>query len=548
MAQCHYVLGEVQRSRAEFDEAIEQYSNAENLQNQIRDPELGWRVLYGRGQALEAQGKTVDAISAYKNAINIIEETRSQISEERYRAGYLEDRYQVYVTMVELLLKLGKPGDAFFYSEKLRARAYFDQLGVSASVGIDSDAQQRIRELAERIRRLRHAIEKEYATPEKDRRGQALDLYSSELNRAEKDYQELLDDAHLNGDASMRVEAIPTISEIQRLLPPVTALIEFVVGKQSVSTLLITSNSVVGIPIQISSDSLSSRTELLRALILARSSEWIHPAKGIFQLLFAPLGANPQLGRIRQLLIIPDGVLNYVPFAALPDARGRFLGDQYNICYLPSAAALGREPRGNNGRKLLAMAPSEPKLPNTAAEARSIGGMFSRDSRVVLGKAATETLFKRFAGDYDYLHLATHGSLNRNAPALSALELEPDAQNDGRLELHEVANMKLHARLVTLSACETALGRGYFTETPAGDEFVGMTRAFLGAGSDSVLASLWAVNDESTRILMVKFYRHLLRSGGAEALAQAQREIRHGDPRYRHPYYWAPFVMVGSIN
>ena len=110
------------RSFFRSGKAIEQYSNAENLQKQIRDPELGWRVLYGRGQSLEAQGKFVDAITAYKNAINIIEETRSQISEERYRAGYIEDRYQVYVTLVELLLKLGRPEEAFFYSEKLRAR------------------------------------------------------------------------------------------------------------------------------------------------------------------------------------------------------------------------------------------------------------------------------------------------------------------------------------------------------------------------------------------------------------------------------------------
>ena len=550
MAQCRYVLGEVQRSRAEFDKAIEQYSNAENLQKQIRDPELGWRVLYGRGQSLEAQGKFVDAISAYQNAINIIEETRSQISEERYRAGYIQDRYQVYVTLVELLLKLGKTEEAFFYSEKLRARAYFDQLGTTASVETDSDAQHHLRELAERIRSLRHAIEKEYAAPEKERRGQALDLYSAELNRAEKDYQELLDNGrNSDRESSARSQAIPSVSEIQRLLPPETALIEFVVGKQSVSTLLITPSSVVGIPIQISSDSLSSRIELLRGLILSRSPEWIQPAKGIFQLLFVPLDANPILKRTHKLLIIPDGVLNYVPFAALPNARGRFLGDQYNISYLPSAVALVADPFENsNGRKLLAMAPSEPSLPNTAAEARSIGNMFSRDARVVLGTAATETLFKRVAGDYDYLHLATHGSLNRNAPALSALELEPDPQNDGRLELHEIAAMKLHARLVTLSACETALGKGYFTETPAGDEFVGMTRAFLGAGSHSVLASLWAVDDESTRILMVKFYGHLRVTGGAEALAQAQREVRHGDPRFRHPYYWAPFVMVGSIN
>jgi CHAT domain-containing protein len=108
--------------------------------------------------------------------------------------------------------------------------------------------------------------------------------------------------------------------------------------------------------------------------------------------------------------------------------------------------------------------------------------------------------------------------------------------------------MKLHARLITLSACETALGSGYFTETPAGDEFVGMTRAFLGAGGRDVLASLWAVSDESTRILMVKFYRHLLETDGARALAQAQREVRRSDRRYRHPYYWAAFVMVGPKN
>jgi CHAT domain-containing protein len=193
------------------------------------------------------------------------------------------------------------------------------------------------------------------------------------------------------------------------------------------------------------------------------------------------------------------------------------------------------------------MAPSRTHLPNTAAEARSIGGLFAGTSRVVSGNGATETLFKQAAASYDYLHLATHASLNRNAPSLSALDLQPDSQNDGRLELHEIAGMKLHAQLVTLSACETALGKGYFSETPAGNEFVGMTRAFLGAGSRRVLASLWAVNDESTRLLMVSFYRNLLRNGAADALSDAQRELRR-NPKYRHPYYWAPFVMVGSIN
>ena len=101
--------------------------------------------------------------------------------------------------LVELLLKLGKPDVAFFYSEKLRARSYFDQLGAAAPLGSDSVAQQRIQELGEQIRTLRHAIQKEYAVPEKERRGQALESYSAELGRAERDYEELLDDARNSG-------------------------------------------------------------------------------------------------------------------------------------------------------------------------------------------------------------------------------------------------------------------------------------------------------------------------------------------------------------
>jgi len=315
-----------------------------------------------------------------------------------------------------------------------------------------------------------------------------------------------------------------------------------------VSIFLVTPSSVVGMPVQIKSESLSSRTELLRGLISERRPEWIEPARGLRKVLLDPIRSDGHLSSIHQLLIVPDGVLNYVPFAAFPMATNRFLGEEFTIAYLPAAAALERDPKTRGGTTLLAMAPSDAKLPNAPLEVREISRIFGSTSRVVVGKAATKTLFKQIASDYDYLHLATHGSLNRNAPSLSAIELEPDKENDGRLELYEIVGMRLHARLVTLSACETALGKGYFTETPSGDEFVGITRAFLSAGGQNVLASLWAVNDESTRALMVRFYRHLLTTNGAEALAKAQQELRRSDVRYRHPYYWAPFVLVGSAN
>ena len=266
-------------------------------------------------------------------------------------------------------------------------------------------------------------------------------------------------------------------------------------------------------------------------------------------MLLKPLQREGYLRGIHRLLIVADGVLNYVPFAALPIGNDGYLSDQFTVAYLPSAVALTQTISAQaSTRNLLAMAPADAQLPRAAIEVRDIGRLFQGTSRVIVGKSATETLFKKEAEGYDYLHLATHGALNRNAPLLSALEFEPDDQNDGRLELHEIVGMKLHARLVTLSACETALGEGYFTDIPAGNEFVGMTQAFLSAGGQSVLASLWPVNDESTQKLMEEFYRLLPKTGGATALARAQQQIRRSDPRFRHPYYWAGFVMVGPVN
>jgi CHAT domain-containing protein len=368
------------------------------------------------------------------------------------------------------------------------------------------------------------------------------------LTKAEREYAAVLDDSRSSVVASKsnHAESVPSVSEVQHQIPRDAALLEYVVGKQSVSILLVTSTSVVGLPVPVTFESLSSRTELLRDLIGERRPEWREPATGLRKLLLDPVENVGYLSGVRQLLIVPDSVLNYVPFAALPLGKQRFLGDQFTITYLPAAVALARDSKAP-GRRLLAMAPSDAHLPYATGEVRGIGQIFGADSRVIVGKEATKTLFKEIAGNYDYLHLATHGSLNRSAPSLSALELEPDGQNDGRLEVYEIAGMKLHARLITLSACETGLGTGYFKETPGGDEFVGLTRAFLSAGGQNVLASLWAVNDQSSRDLMVRFYRHLMASSGAEALATAQRELRR-DVRYSHPYYWAAFVMSGSIN
>jgi CHAT domain-containing protein len=225
------------------------------------------------------------------------------------------------------------------------------------------------------------------------------------------------------------------------------------------------------------------------------------------------------------------------------------LVDDYTLAYLPAAATLvNRHDPRRSARSVLALAPANTRLLYARQESQDISNFFPQQHKVLLGSQASESSFKRLAGQYDVIHLATHGYFNKLNPLLSGITLEPDVQEDGRMEVHEILSLRLNAKLVTLSACDTALGSGYFAEIPAGDDFIGLTRAFLFAGTPSVLASLWEVNDRSAGILMHSFYGQLRQADNATALARAQRRMRARSGLYAHPYFWAPFVLVGQMN
>jgi len=551
-AEALYSRAELARLKGEYTKALENYGAAEKAGASIGDPDLLWQVQYGRARTQEATGDASAAVQSLEAAINIIEGVRSRLQEQRFRSGYVEDKFDVYLELIRLQLELGRTPDAFSTAERLRARSFTEQLGGRASVPLSAMDRRTEMELRERVRRLQEAIivgdDEGESYPQR-----ALHHFSEELIRAESEYATFLDDhARTNGaDASP-----PTATSIQRRLAANEALIEYVVAPDSLIVFVLTSREIAVQSAPLHEEDLAARISLLRDLIQHPDDDrWHKPAARLWAQLVGGIEQTGALDRVDRLLIVPHGVLTLLPFAVLPraeDRRSDLLIDRYTIVYLPAAAALLRKPLNTSAEaSLLAVVPARGGLRYAPEEARIIDAMFRPNSRTLIGADATEGRFKQIASDYRMLHMATHGHFNEINPLLSGLELEPDHDEDGMLHVHEVLDLRLHADLVTLSACETALGTGYFTGLPKGDEFIGLNRAFLAAGSVSVMATLWQVDDRAAVSLMEKFYRDLNTSGGernaADALAFAQRTYRRSS-ELGHPYYWASYVVIGQIN
>ena len=557
-AEALFARGEVARARRQFEATLRDDAAAAEIARTMGDPELGWRIAYGHGQALEGLGRNEEAVAAYEQAVHVIEGVRAQLREERFRASYLEDKHQVYVTLVQLLLKLGRTQEAFTYAEKLRARSYIDWMNRGLPPIQDEARRQAEITLRERVRQLERAIEDEYARPaqEREQRREATALFNAELIEAERAYQNYVDTLAASDPAYAAARSLTAASssDVQRRLAEDEALVEYVVAGDGVSIFVVRASGIQARTVAIRSDDVSAKVELVRDLIAReRTGDWRAPAASLHQSLVAPIEAAGWLDGVTHLFIVPHAALHYVPFAALPrgrDTAARLLVNDYVIAYLPAAAALGNGTGGPQAaRSVMAMAPARTGLRYSQQEAAAVARLFPTDQLLLLGSRATESAFKKSADRYDVLHLATHGYFNKFNPLLSGVELEPGGRDDGRLEVHEILGLKVSARLVVLSACDTALGSGYFAEVPAGDDIVGLTRAFLFAGSPSVVASLWAVNDRSTMGLMSAFYRRMSGTDDkATALAAAQRAAIEGGGRYSHPYFWAAFVLVGQMK
>jgi CHAT domain-containing protein len=287
---------------------------------------------------------------------------------------------------------------------------------------------------------------------------------------------------------------------------------------------------------------LEEEIRTFREAIERRSPQTRELAHGLFVRLLGPV--LPDL-KGREITIAPHGALHYLPFAALSDGRQDLI-DRFSIRLVPSASTLVYLRTNKPTKRGTLLALGNPDLgerkydlPNAQIEAVSVAALFP-DSRALLRADASKSAIKELANGFAMLHFATHGRFDSSDPLRSGLYLAKGSEPNGILTAADLYSLWWDVDLVTLSACETGLGK-----VASGDDVIGLTRGFLYAGTRSIVASLWEVDDAATSHLMQSFYRNLASHNKREALRLAQLETRQ---QYPHPWYWAAFNIVGRAD
>jgi CHAT domain-containing protein len=238
----------------------------------------------------------------------------------------------------------------------------------------------------------------------------------------------------------------------------------------------------------------------------------------------------------KHLVFVPHGPLHFLPFHALRNGE-EYLCDAFTISYAPSATLFGlcqEKPVPDHPGSLVLGIPDE-RAPLILSEVQTIATLLS-GSELLVGPHATAGLLRERGPKTGLLHIATHGTYRQDNPMFSGINM-----GDGYLNLYDLYQMRLGAKLVTLSGCAT--GMNFVSD---GDELLGLQRGLFCAGASSLLLSLWDVHDESTAQLMQEFYKaYIATDDMAASLQTAMRKLRSQNP---HPYFWAPFVLAGKLT
>jgi CHAT domain-containing protein len=572
-ARASIELGNAYLDLGQLDRAAGYFQAGRELAHELDRPNIQWPAAAGMARVLAAQGHTEPAVEMGREAVATLERLRSQLDLPEMRAGFLEDKLDPYEQLVLLLARQGLLAEAFRTMEYSRSRTFLEVLAdAPGNAGSERVAALR-RKIYDMRREILDRTEDLAALPASADRDSATTAVLGVLNQLRKQHdalqaemrRELPDESAASGAEPLALDAV------QAMLSSSEALLEYYVTRNDLLIFLITNDGVRALIQPQSEVQLGARVKLYQAAVSrdpvtgGGAERWLAPATALTQVLIDPVRRDPLLAGREQLIVVPHRFLNLVPFQALLGRRAsagepqRYLIEDYAVSYAPSASILKHCRDHAHGRRLtaLALANPAPMLPGgtelmyAADEVAAVKRLFGDQASVGVGQEATETRVKGAAGNVDLLHLATHYAVDERDPMRSALDFAPSATDDGRLEVREVMGLGVGADLVVVSGCSTANGE-IAGECPAGDDWVGLTRAFLHAGAPSVLGTLWPVNDRSSARFMDRFYDFLPAAGKGGAVAAAQRDMLAGRIRggadLQDPYFWAPFVLIGAAN
>jgi CHAT domain-containing protein len=549
LARIALQVGDPAEAQKETDESLARLA-------QLQTPVLAYQAHLLQGQLAQARNDRPAALRAFLDAKDSLETMRSRLHGEELKISFLRNRMQVYESLVDLFISGdgsdASPEDALSWMEAAKSRSMIEmifQSGQSLPLGEtgQSDLVRRIRDLREELNWYYHRIELEQLRPE-EKSVERLDTLQKKAQSHEKELLRTLRELPARDRESTTLEAPADLSaaKLQSALPPGATLLEYFSAGDRLIAAIITREEIRILPVTV----LARVTHILQLLRFQLSkfrmgSEYVRRfedpllratqshLESLYDELIAPLR---QYCHGDRLVIVPHGPLHFLPFHALRNGE-EYLCDSFRISYAPSASvffACQEKPAGANTSSLV-FGIADERAPQILQEAESVAALLPQSS-LRIGRDATSSLLREQGPHTGLLHIATHGVYRQDNPMFSGIRL-----GDGYLNLFDLYQMRLNANLVTLSGCATGMNF-----VAAGDELLGLQRGLFYAGASTLLLSLWDVHDQSTSQLMQFFYNEYLRTGDTSgALQRAMQRLRQQNP---HPYFWAPFVLVGKLT
>lgn len=549
LARIHLDSGRPERARHICEYAVGKLEDAEM-------PALAYQAYFVLGLVEEDLGDRDAAYGAYLAAHRHLESLRSHLRTEDTRIAFLKDKLEVYEALVRMCLARGDTPEnqaaAFVYIEQAKSRSLADLIAFRAQELPASTGKHR--ELVEQVRNLREELNwyTRAMQFQESRSGNLRDPRIERLRRSARDCEHRL----VQAMASLRVEdrefanlqaAGPIdLDAIRSSIPADAMLLQYYRVKDTFHACLLTQNSLKIKP-------LGSVSQLRRALQLLRfqlskfrlgedytrtfhaqllEATNAHLAE-FYDQLIAPIAKDLNA---EHLIVAPHDFLHYLPFHALLDGEDH-LDSRYSISYTPSANVYylcsTRKTRSAEGSLVLGV--PDPSVPQILEEVKAVSSVLP-DAQTFVGPAASHEILREKGASARFIHIATHGWFRQDNPMFSSISL-----GGSQLSLFDLYHLNLPSELVTLSGCGTGLN-----VVVGGDEQMGLKRGLLYAGAQGLMLTLWDVNDQSTAEFMKLFYTRLqTEPNKARAVQHAARTLRE---TYPHPFYWAPFFLVGKFT